>query len=140
MTNKIFFPFKIYKEYLTSLKGIKLTYREVDIISCMLNMKFSHIPAFLLINPRGLESHSRNIRKKLGNLKNKEELIKLIKTDKRFFILKEDYFLNLKIRIFFEKQLATFYKNLLSNKNICFQSFGLIYRKVDEEKNPLVFF
>lgn len=110
MNNKILFPFEIYKDCLTFVRGVSFTYREVDIISCLLNMQFSDIPRFLLINPRGLESHSRNIRKKLGNLRNKEELIRLIKTDKKFLILKEDYFFNLQIRLFFERKLAAFLK------------------------------
>ncbi len=130
MNHNIFYSLDIYKKHFMYINGIDFSYREIDIISSLLNLDMHHIPSFLSIDPRGLESHSRNIRKKAGNISNKKSLISFIQKSKQFSLLKNGYYHNLQIRIFFENQLNLLIKKLLEKKLFHFQ----IYLFIDEEQ------
>lgn len=114
MSNKIRLPFDFYNEHLTQINGLHFTYREVDVISSLLNMEGNRLSSFLSIQPRGIESHTRNIRQKAGNLPDQRSIIDFIKQSETFSLVKNEYFLYLKIRIFFENHLRKLKKTAVS--------------------------
>src|ERR1700726_440719 len=60
-------PQEIYTPYLEVIGGVPLTRREVDIIACILSGRaVKKIASFLLISPKTVENHIRNIMQKLG--------------------------------------------------------------------------
>lgn len=114
MSNKIRLPFDFYNEHLKQINGLPFTYREVDVISSLLNMEGNRLSSFLSIQPRGIESHTRNIRQKAGNLPDQRSIIDFIKQSEIFSLVKNEYFLYLKIRIFFENHLRKLKKTAVS--------------------------
>jgi hypothetical protein len=117
--DKILLPLEIYNEHLKKINDVAFTYREVDVMSSLLNMEGNYLPAFLSIQPRGIEAHTRNIRQKAGGLPDQKSIISFIKKSEKFSLIKNEYFFNLKIRIFFEKKLENLSKSLSTNMCTC---------------------
>jgi len=66
-SNDPFIKEKIYNEFLQEICGIKLTPREIDIISCVINnRKDKKTAAILSISPRTVTTHVFNIMNKLS--------------------------------------------------------------------------
>ena len=56
----------LYEKYMQEVRGIYLTYREVDVISCVINNRGEKKIAYLLdISPRTVSTHVHNIMLKL---------------------------------------------------------------------------
>ena len=57
----------LYDNYLNQINGIKFTYREIDIITCILhNRGEKKIAALLSISPRTVNTHVHNITLKIS--------------------------------------------------------------------------
>ncbi len=134
MNNKPLLPIDIYNQHLKKISGVPFTYREVDVISALLNMEGNQIPSFLVIQPRGIEAHTRNIRQKAGGLTDQKSIIEFIKKSEKFSLLKNEYFLSLKIRVFFEKQLEKFSKGIGISRPVC----HLLYEENTEYSSSLL--
>lgn len=125
MNRKILLPFDIYNMHLKKINGISFTYREVDVLSSLLNMEGNHISAFLSIQPRGIEAHTRNIRQKAGGLADQKSIINFIEKSDEFSLIKNEYYNSLRIRMLFEKKLKLLCKHLSLKASLCL----LIYEK-----------
>ena len=67
------------EKLLIAIESIKFTYRELEIISCLLNGRFSKTIASLLsLSPRTIETHLRNVMRKLS-CHSKESIINALK-------------------------------------------------------------
>lgn len=67
MEKNIYSDFVIYPQKLKSINGVNVTFRELDIIGCVINRRMADpsIPSILGINKRTVETHLRNITQKL---------------------------------------------------------------------------
>jgi tetratricopeptide (TPR) repeat protein len=89
--NKIALPDIFYISYLKKIHGVNFTQREVDIISCLLSGRASKKTAsFLNISPRTVETHVRNITKKL-DCNSREDIIDFIENSDEYIPLKIYY-------------------------------------------------
>lgn len=134
MNRKILLPFDIYNKHLKIINGVSFTYREVDVISALLNMEGNRLPSFLSIQPRGIETHTRNIRQKAGGLADQKSIIEFVKQSENFNIIKNEYFLHLQIRVFFEKQLRKLAKTFCTSGFSC----RLLYEENSEHQSSLI--
>ncbi len=95
---------QLYQRYLTSISGVKLTFREVDIIACIMHnrgeKKIAHICG---IFPTTVSTHTRNIMGKVG-CNSKEQIIDFVEKSGTLKIFRE-YYLSLLIKSNFEKAL-----------------------------------
>lgn len=99
-----FLPQDIYYKHLQKINNIKLTRREIDIISCLLNGRsVKVISRFLPIKPKTIETHIRNIMTKL-ECSSRDGIIDFIEKSGTFSIIKE-YYLSLVTCFSFEKAL-----------------------------------
>lgn len=95
---------EIYNQYLQEISGIKFTFREIDIIACILNNRSDKkIAQFLSIAPRTVGTHVHNIINKLGGI-SKDSIIDFVEKSGKLQHVREYYF-HLVIQSFFEKQL-----------------------------------
>lgn len=93
--------------------GITFTLREIDIISCILNVRSAKkIAEILLIAPRTVETHTQNILLKIKG-HSQEAIIDFIERAPEFKFIKNHY-LDLLAQTIFEKQLK--YISHLANK------------------------
>ena len=100
----LIFPQEIYSAHLMIINDIKLSKREIDIISCILNGRSAKgIAHFLSISPKTVESHTYNVMKKL-DCSSRESLISIMEKSDKILILKRYYF-NLLISLDFKKTL-----------------------------------
>ncbi|MBY0272620.1 MAG: tetratricopeptide repeat protein [Alphaproteobacteria bacterium] len=107
--NGLTFPQEIYFAQLTSLNGIKLSKREIDIISCILNGRSAKGIAHLLsIAPKTVEVHTYNVMKKLS-CSSREGLISLAEKSDKLLLLKR-YYLRLLSHLAFEQSLKNISK------------------------------
>ena len=94
---------EIYSDFLTTIGQIKFTYREIDVVACILHNRAVTIPSLLGIDRRAVETNIHNITRKLG-CNSREGIIDFIeKSDNRDEI--EKYYISLLLRSEFEKQL-----------------------------------
>lgn len=111
------------------INGVRFTYREIDIISCLVNLKKNKkIAAILSISSRTAETHIKNIMAKLG-CNSQAAILDLIEKSGNIPLLKEHY-LRLLIKSAFEQSLERISR--LTRKNIyCFF-------KYDSEKESCI--
>lgn len=89
---------------LQTIKGIKFTRREIDIIACLLNGRSQKtIAAFLAIAPRTVETHTRNILFKIEG-SSRESIINFIEKAGKSSLVRNHYH-TLLIQAAFEQQL-----------------------------------
>ena len=117
---KINLTLAIYNKHLKTINGIEFTPREIDIISCILNRRAMSISSFLSIGPRAVETHSRNIRQKAGGLSGRESIIDFIEKSGKLLLIKNEYYLSLRIRVFFEELLKKVSKGKDMEVPVCF--------------------
>ena len=87
-----------------SIGGIKLTSREIDVISCIVNSRgIKKIASLLLLSPRTVEGHIQNIMLKL-RCNSQDGIIDFVEKSLEFKLIK-DHYLNLLINSAFEHQL-----------------------------------
>lgn len=128
----------IFKEHLSEIKSIKFTFREIDILVCILhNRGEKKIASMLSISPRTVSAHVYNILGKLG-YNSKDQIIDFIEKSDKLPIFKE-YYLHLLVKSNFEKQLA--YIGSRINRNgfrvYCYRDdinglAGGLYKKISE--------
>ena len=96
---------QLYKKYLTTIKGVQFTFREIDIIACILNNRGEKKIALICgISPTTVSTHARNIMTKLG-CNSKDQIIDFIEQSGLLKIFKE-YYLHLLIKSYFEAALT----------------------------------
>lgn len=97
-------------ESLKNINGIKFTYREIDIISCLISGKSSDksIAAFLAIEPKTVEVHTRNIRLKI-NAFSRENIVCFIEEEEKFTAMRQHY-----IILWMQHDFENILKNILS--------------------------
>jgi len=101
---KISIPQWIYLQYLETIKEVKFTNREIDIVACILSGKASKVIASLLsIAPKTVEAHTRNIMLKL-ECNSREGIIEFIEKSGKLSLIQK-YYLNLLIHQAFEEGL-----------------------------------
>jgi tetratricopeptide (TPR) repeat protein/DNA-binding CsgD family transcriptional regulator len=116
--SKLLFPQEIYSAYLTTINGIKLSKREIDIISCILNGRSAKGIAHLLsIAPKTVETHTYNVMKKL-DCPSRENLISLVERSDKLLLLKK-YYLRLLIHLAFEQTLKDMSKLGTNEEKSC---------------------
>lgn len=95
---------KINPQELEKINGIKFTLREIDILAFMLHGKSTKkTAALLLISPRTVENHIRNIMVKI-ECNSREAIIDFTEKSKEVSLLKK-YYLNLRIEAEFKECL-----------------------------------
>ena len=95
---------ELYDTHLKVIKGIAFTYREIDIIACILHQRGEKkIASLLSISPRTIGAHVHNIMLKLG-YSSREYIIDFIEKSGQISLIHQYYFLLL-IQNVFEKHL-----------------------------------
>lgn len=116
---KYLLPQNIFLKYLETINNIKFTRREIDIIAYVLNGRSTKsISSFLLLSPKTVETHLRNVMLKLG-CNARDGIINFIEKSNKYSLIKE-YYISLLVQISFEKFLQEISSNLKSNHNKCF--------------------
>lgn len=99
---------EIYAKHLAHIKGLEFTYREIDIIACLIHFEQSNeIAQFLYIDKRTVSTHIKNIKKTL-QVDSTKQVLNFIKTSDKFTVFKNEYWPNLCARIIFEQILRKF--------------------------------
>lgn len=105
----------LYDNYLNQINGIKFTYREIDIITCILhNRGEKKIAALLSISPRTVNTHVHNITLKISH-GSRESIIDFVETSGKLKFIKQ-YYLHILIQSSFERQLVHISKTINRNK------------------------
>lgn len=108
----------LYNAELNEINNIKFTFREIDIMSCVLkNRGEKKIASLLFISPRTVGSHIHNIMLKLG-INSRENIIDFIEKSGKILVLKK-YYLHLLVQSLFEQQLIKIAK-IISVDKICY--------------------
>lgn len=109
-------PQEAYLKHSSTIKGIKFTHRELDIIAFIISGRSSKkIAALLSISPRTVENHIRNIMVKL-ECNSRECIIDFIEKSGEFLALKKHYS-SLSIQVVFKQSLRETF--LLASKKAC---------------------
>lgn len=115
------------------IDGIRFTKREIEIISCILSGRAQKtIASFLLIAPRTVETHTRNIMLKL-ECNSREGIINFIEKAGKSSLLRI-YYQALLIRVDFEKRLESI-SNLIKKMNLVCR---LVYEQEQENDFLLI--
>lgn len=94
----------LYELHLNSIKNSTFTFREIDVIACIMhNRGEKKIAALLLVSPRTISAHVYNIMGKLG-FSIKDQIIDFIESSNKLPIINE-YYLHLLIKSNFEQKL-----------------------------------
>lgn len=128
-------PLEIYHEKLQTIRDLKFSPRQVDIVACILHgRKPSKIAEILSINPKTIETHIRKILEKLTNKRgnSREVIIDFIEKSDKYQAVK-DYYSALLIQHEFEKILLQLSKILISKGMF----FSLVCGQ-DQVKSPWV--
>ena len=82
---------ELYDNYLSEISNINFTFREIDIISCILhNRGEKKIAALLLIAPRTVSTHVHNIMLKLG-YSSRESIIDFLEKSGKLSLIRQYY-------------------------------------------------
>ena len=91
--------YELYKEHLATIKGIKFTFREIDILVCIVhNRGEKKIASMLSISPRTVSVHVYNVMNKLA-CNSKDQIIDFIESSGKLPLFRE-YYLHLLFRLF----------------------------------------
>ncbi len=121
---------EIYSNYLHEIGGIKFTFKEVNIIACLLHNRGNKKIAYLLsISPKTVESHIHNITLKLGH-NSRESIIDLVEKSAKLHLIKQCY-LHLLVQASFHNQLRKIGKVLNRHGCVCLLHSGGV-NKQDE--------
>lgn len=124
---------EIYNRELNLIEGIKFTYREIDIIACILhNRGEKKIASLLLISPRTVNTHIHNIMLKLGH-NSREYVIDFVEKSGKIQIVRQ-YYLQLLIHSSFKNQLIKIGK---INKEIGV-TCGISYQQISVEEKEIL--
>lgn len=105
--NKLLFPLETFVDELVTINTLKFTRREIDIIACILGGKaVKKIGIFLVISPKTVENHIRNILLKMG-ANSQEAIIDFIEKSDQYLVMKQHYCLLL-LQEAFESSLKAY--------------------------------
>jgi tetratricopeptide (TPR) repeat protein/DNA-binding CsgD family transcriptional regulator len=111
-------PQEIYAEHLKTINNIKLSKREIDIIACILSGRSAKGIAHLLsISPHTVETHTRNILRKL-DCPSREGIINFIEAFHKLSVIRQ-YYSSLLSYIGFEQTLKEISKLKSEDGPIC---------------------
>ncbi|MGC0371723.1 MAG: hypothetical protein DGJ47_000423 [Rickettsiaceae bacterium] len=117
---------ELYNKHLNTFNDVKITYREVDIIACVLhNRGEKKIASILDISPRTVSNHIRNIMIKLGH-NSRENIIDFAEKSGKLNYFKEYYFYLI---------LDNEYHRSLNKIKLLANKAGINYNIVDESAN-----
>lgn len=109
---------ELYENYLAVINGIKFTFREIDLIACIINNRGEKkIASLLSVSPRTVSAHVYNIMGKL-NCNSKDQIIDFIERSGKLLHLRQ-YYLHLLIKAEFEKSLTRIGRQLNRNSTSC---------------------
>ena len=101
----------LYKNHLSEISDIKFTFREIDVIACIMhNRGEKKIASLLQISPRTVGTHLHNIMLKLG-VNSRESIIDFVEKSGRLIYIKKYYFKTL-IQSSFEQKLIKISKTI----------------------------
>jgi len=124
---------EIYDEHLKVINDVKFTYREIDVVACILHQRGEKKMASLLsISPRTISAHIHNIMLKLGH-SSREYIIDFIEKSGKLSFIRQYYFLLL-IQNSFKTHLVKIGKIVNRQGITCTVSYKQIGT---EEKNVL---
>lgn len=116
---------RLYEMHLTAIKNIKFTFREIDVIACIMhNRGEKKIAVLLSVSPRTVSAHVYNIMGKLG-CSTKDQIIDFIESSDKLNIIKE-YYLHLCVKSNFEQKLIKIASGINRSK------LKVYYRKNDK--------
>jgi DNA-binding CsgD family transcriptional regulator len=122
---------ELYKSHLTKIKNIKFTFREIDLIACIISNKGEKKIASLCdISPRTVSSHVYNIMNKIG-CNSKDQIVEFVEFSGKLLVFRE-YYLHLRVKSYSHKLLAKIGKTNKENINL------YVFRS-DEAKYPKLF-
>jgi tetratricopeptide (TPR) repeat protein/DNA-binding CsgD family transcriptional regulator len=122
---------ELYDLYLNTIKDIKFTYREIDIIVCVLhNRGEKKIASILSISPRTVGTHMHNIMLKLG-YNSRDSLIDFIEKSGKLLFARQ-YYLELLTQNLFEEKLIKIGKTI--SKNPITSSISYAQISIEERK------
>jgi DNA-binding CsgD family transcriptional regulator len=102
---------EFYNRYLSEIKGVKFTPREIDVITCIFHNRGSKkIAALLSISLKTVDAHFYNIKSKLSK-NSRDDVIDFIEKSGKLKYIKE-YYLCLLINFSFEKNLIKISKQI----------------------------
>jgi len=118
MLDETMLPQEIYWQHLKTVGDIKFTSREMEVISCILNVRKTYgIASLLSIDPKTVDAHIRNITQKLRC--SRDSIIDFIEKSEKVGIIKNQYYQLIKIRSHFEQCLKKTLLPPLSEKPTC---------------------
>ncbi len=101
----------LYENYLSKIGDIKFTFREVDVVACVMhNRGEKKIASLLQISPRTVGTHLHNIMLKLGQ-NSRESVIDFIEKSGKLLYIKKYYF-QILIKSSFEQSLIKIGKTI----------------------------
>lgn len=119
--NEIALTHEIYSEHLREINGIEVSYREIDVIACLVVSKTpGEIAQFLDIDKRTVSTHIKNIKKSF-NLSSTKQIEDFIRNSDKFELIKNKYLQSLFIRAKFETQLKKFSRIVKHEKPFCYE-------------------
>lgn len=102
---------KVYKENLTLINGIKFTFREIDILACILHIRGDKkIADICNITTATVSTHINNIKNKIG-ANSKDQIIDFIEKS-TFSQIFNKYYIILRVKSHFEKALLAIAKQI----------------------------
>ncbi|WPX99664.1 HTH and tetratricopeptide repeat-containing protein (plasmid) [Candidatus Megaera polyxenophila] len=124
---------EIYNKQLNLIEGIKFTYREIDIIACILhNRGEKKIASLLLISPRTVNTHIHNIMLKLG-YNSREHVIDFVEKSGKMEVVRQ-YYLQLLIHSSFKNQLIKIGKIIKEIGITC----SITYQQISVEEKEIL--
>lgn len=124
---------ELYEDFLREIGGIKFTFREIDVISCIMhNRGEKKIASLLRISPRTVGTHLHNIMLKLGQ-NSRESIIDFIEKSGKLPHIKKCYF-HILIHSAFEQSLLKIGKT--TNRKLLDCSIN-VSQLNEKEKNKL---
>jgi tetratricopeptide (TPR) repeat protein/DNA-binding CsgD family transcriptional regulator len=131
---KLQVPSEIYNSSLHTISGVKFSQREIDVISCVMQMRTGkRIASQLSIAPKTIESHIRNITQKI-ECSSREGIVDFIEKSDKYLEIK-NYYTQLLILKVFEQLLLTLSKKIANQV----PKYNLIYKKTDASNTQLAF-
>ncbi len=129
---EISLPHEIYHASLKTINEIVFTQREIDIIACILSGRITKkIASLLVLSPKTIENHIRNIRLKLKVAGTQENIIDFIENSDKFSALKK-YYASLMVQIEFELELKKISAMMsVYKENLC---CVIVYHKDEKDK------
>lgn len=120
----------LYEQHLSVIKDVKFTFREIDLIACIIHNRGEKKIAYLLsISPRTVSAHVYNVMNKLG-CNSKDQIIDFIEKSGKLSVLRE-YYVHLLIKAHFEKKLVKIASqiNVKGSKYYCTRDDSLTLSK-----------